>query len=109
MATMRMLALTGGLGAAVLAAVLLQPPDDEKGPGKKGPPPKGFVLGKLLPPHIHEGLDLTPEQEKQLRALEAEVKGKLEKILTAEQRALVEKLGKRRPPGPPGGDDEKGP
>jgi Spy/CpxP family protein refolding chaperone len=110
MATMRVLGLAGGLLAAVLAAVMFQPPgDDEKGPGKKGPPGKRFILGKLLPPHIHEGLELSAEQEKQLKALEAEVKAKLEKILTAEQRAQIEKLAKRRPPGPPPGDDEKGP
>lgn len=110
MAMMRVLSLGGGLTAAVLAAVMFQPPGgDEKGPGRKGPPPKGFILGKLLPPHIYEGLELTAEQEKKLAALEAEVKGKLEKILTPEQRALVEKLGKRRPPGPPPGDDDKGP
>jgi Spy/CpxP family protein refolding chaperone len=107
--------LTTGLGAVALVTCMVavaasQRPDDgdRKGPGKKGPPPKGFVLGKLLPPHITEELELTPEQEKQLRALEQETRKKLEKILTPEQRKLIEKLGRRRP-GPGPGPDDDGP
>jgi Spy/CpxP family protein refolding chaperone len=104
--------LTTGLGAVALLACMVavaasQRPDDRdgKGPGKKGPPPKGFELGKLLPPHIMEELELTPAQEKQLRELEKETRKKLQKILTPEQQKRVEKLGKRRP-GPGPGDDD---
>jgi hypothetical protein len=104
--------LTTGLAAVALLACMVavaasQRPDDgdRKGPGKKGPPPKGFVLGKLLPPHIMDELELTPQQEKQLRELEQETRKKLEKILTPEQRKLIEKLGRRRP-GPPGPNDD---
>ena len=100
--------------AVVLCAVAAasQPPDGRgKGPGKKGPPPP-FVAGKVLPPFIRDGLDLTEEQEKQLVELETEVRRRLLKILTAEQRDKLEELGKRPPPrkggfdGPP---DEDGP
>jgi hypothetical protein len=92
----RILGSLAVLGVIVVAAVALRPPFPFDGKG----PPKGYKLGKLMPPHVREGLDLTEEQDQELRALEAEVRGKLEKILTAQQRRLVEKLGKR-PPGPP--------
>jgi hypothetical protein len=108
---------TTGLGVLALALCMVgiaasQRPAGPKGkgPGKKGPPPKGFVLGKLLPPHILEELELTAEQEKQLRELEQETRKKLEKIFTKDQRQLIEKLGKRRPPGPgPRGEDDDPP
>ena len=73
----------------------------EGAPGKKGGPPPRFELGKVLPPFIREDLDLTAEQEKQIAALEREVKEKLSKILTPEQ---VRKIRSARPPrkdGPP--------
>jgi len=79
-----------------------QPPEGKGGPGgKKGGPP-GFAPGKVLPPFARDQLDLTAEQEKQLEELEAEVKRKLDKILTDEQK---KKLANLRPPmgkdGPP--------
>lgn len=88
-----------------------QPPEG-KGPpgGKKGGLP-GFELGRVLPPFVRVDLDLTADQEKQLAALEAEVKQKLEKILTADQK---KKLADLRPPmgpmgkGGPGGPPGKG-
>ena len=102
--------LTTGLGAIALMACIVtvaasqRPDDDRKGPGEKGPPPKGFELGKLLPPHILEELELTPAQEKQLRELEQETRKKLQKILTPEQQKQIERLGRRRPgPGPDDG------
>ncbi len=60
--------------------------DSKKGPGgdKKGPP-MGFELGKVLPPHIADTLELSEEQLKQIAALEKDVKAKLTKILTAGQ------------------------
>jgi len=73
-----------------------QPPEGKH--GKKGGPP-GFELGRVLPPFVREDLDLTDEQEKQVAALENEVKEKLKKILTAEQQ---KKAARARPPmGPP--------
>jgi Spy/CpxP family protein refolding chaperone len=103
--------LTTSLGALALLACMVavaasQRPDDRggKGPGKKGPPPRGFELGKLLPPHIMEELELTPEQHRQLRELEKETRKKLQKILTPEQQKQIERLGRRRPgPGPDDG------
>ena len=60
--------------------------DEKKGPGgdKKGPP-MGFEIGKVLPPHIADTLELSEEQLKQIAALEKDVKAKLTKILTAGQ------------------------
>jgi hypothetical protein len=66
------------------------------GPGGPG----GF---HLLPPRVQDQLNLTADQQKQVAALEAEVKSKLEKILTAEQ---LQQLKQMRPPqraGGPGG------
>ena len=53
-----------------------------------------------------EQLNLTADQQKQLAALEAEVKAKLEKILTAEQ---LQQLKQMRPPMRPGGAVGRGP
>jgi Spy/CpxP family protein refolding chaperone len=47
-----------------------------------------------------EHLNLTEDQQKKIAALEAEVKAKLEKILTPEQ---LQQLKEMRPPGRPGG------
>src|ERR1039458_7463829 len=61
-----------------------RPPHREGGPGGPGGPggQGGF---HLLPPRAMEHLNLTEDQQKQIAALEAEVKAKLEKILTPEQ------------------------
>ena len=45
----------------------------------------GFELGKVLPPHIADTLELSEEQLKQIADLENDVKAKLIKILTAGQ------------------------
>jgi Spy/CpxP family protein refolding chaperone len=108
--------LTTGLGAVVLMACMVavaasqRPGDREgKGPTRKGPPPKGFELGKLLPPHILDELELTAEQEKQLRELEKETRKKLQKIFTPEQQKQIERLGRRRlGPGPDDGPPPRG-
>jgi len=79
------------------------PPKDGGGPGHGG--------FHVLPPHARELLKLTDDQQKQIAALEAEVKEKMEKILTPEQ---LEQLKKMRPPhpggqgGPGGGPDSQG-
>ena len=52
-----------------------------------------------------EHLNLTEDQQKQIVALEAEVKAKLEKILTPEQ---LQQLKQMRPPGRPGGPGGQG-
>ena len=79
-------------------SVWSQPQDGKGGPGKdagkdfkKGPggdkkgPPMGFEIGKVLPPHIADILELSEDQLKQIADLEKEVKAKLTKILTAGQ------------------------
>lgn len=100
--------LMAGLAAFVAGAVLVgspamsQPPggkDDKGGPGGRGGFPGGpggfggkggFKLGTVLPPFAQEQLKLSDAQKDQLAALEADVKGKLEKMLTADQLKSLE-------------------
>ena len=95
-----------GILAFVFVPGLSQPPGDkEKGPkkDKKGPPP--FELGKVLPPFVREGLELTQDQEKAIEDLEKEVRAKLLKILSKEQVERIKEL--KGPKGPP--KDQDGP
>ncbi len=95
------------IGALAVSVVLAQPP--ERGgqpPREKGAPPR-FELGKVLPPHIREQLELTKDQEKALAELEKTVKEKLEKMLTTEQKKKLEKAGP--PMGGPPSDGPGGP
>lgn len=97
--------------AALALTSVAQPPGqpkDKKGDKGKGPPP--FQPGTVLPPGLRAELKLTPEQEKQLVALEADVKQKLNMILTDEQKKAVEAFNPRGPGGKdfPGGKGEKG-
>jgi Spy/CpxP family protein refolding chaperone len=96
-------ALAAAAAALSAVAVWAQPPDggEPKGPGKKGPPP--FEPGRVLPPFIRDGLDLTEEQQRRLGDLERDVKQRLLEILTPEQKTKLEELRRRRPPGK-GGD-----
>jgi hypothetical protein len=103
------------LGLCALTAATQPPPGKDKG-GKKGPPPK-FEPGTVLPPFLRDALELTEDQEKQLRDLEKEVRARLEKILTPEQLNRLQEFkggppDKKGPPdrdkkGPP--EDRKGP
>ena len=94
---------TLGLICFMGLSVWSQPQDGKGGPGKeggkdfkKGPggdkkgPPMGFELGKVLPPHIADTLELSEDQLKQIADLEKEVKAKLTKILTDGQIKKVE-------------------
>ena len=104
----RLLGITLAVATLALLAmgVSSQPPGEKEPPPKKQKkdgPPKKFELGKVLPPHIREELALTEAQEKELIALEKDVKRRLEKILTADQLRIIEEF---RPKGPP---DGKGP
>jgi len=94
---------TLGLICFMGLSVWSQPQDGKGGPGKdggkdfkKGPggdkkgPPMGFEIGKVLPPHIADTLELSEDQLKQIADLEKEVKSKLTKILTDGQIKKVE-------------------
>jgi len=74
------------------------------GPGGQGGPGGGggprFELGRVLPPFARQQLNLTKDQEEQIAKLEQEVKDRLSKILTEDQKKKLENL---RPPGPGGG------
>jgi hypothetical protein len=119
------------LMAALAVATLLtagvvvanQPPEG-KGPpggGRKGQPgvgqkdrggPGRFELGRILPGPMRDELGLSEEQANLLDALERDVKERLSKILTEEQKQKLNDMGRRGPMGPRfgGGDDKfKGP
>lgn len=102
---------TTGLGLAQDAKTAPDgpPPAANDGAPARDAKPRGGL--HLLPPRAKEQLNLTADQEKQLADLEAEVKAKVEKILTPEQ---LEKLKQMRPPmrpgaqGGPGGQGKPG-
>ena len=79
-----------------------RPPPPEGGP-RGGPAAGGQAGFRLLPPRAQEQLNLTADQQKQVADLEAEVKAKLEKILTPEQ---LQQLKQMRPPQRQGGPRE---
>jgi hypothetical protein len=84
-------------------------PPKDRGPGDRGP--LRFELGRVLPPFVAEQLELTADQKKEIAELEKEVKAKLDKILTADQKKKLETLGPPRGgPGdrPPPPDREPG-
>ena len=95
-----------------------RPPGRDGGPGGPGGGPGGERGGPggpggqggfhLLPPRAVEQLNLTADQLKQVAALEAETKAKLEKILTPEQLKQLQQMRPPRRPGGPGGQDAQG-
>jgi Spy/CpxP family protein refolding chaperone len=91
-----------GLVSALGSYAPAQPPEGKGPKGDKGP--KGFQLGKVLPPFVVDELELTPEQEAKIATLEKEVRAKLEKILTAKQKRMIQNA---RPPRK-GKDDDNG-
>lgn len=93
-----LLALTLGASTFLLSAQDGPPPSDSQQPPQhEGAPGAGGEHGgfHLLPPRAQEQLKLTADQRKQITALEAETKTKLEKILTADQ---LTQLKNFRPP-----------
>lgn len=78
-----------------------QPPGGKEGKGGPG----RFELGEVIPPPLRMELKLTPEQEKELDALKADLKSRLGKILTPEQKKIIENF---RPRGMGGFGGEKG-
>ena len=88
--------------AAFVVTATSQPPGKDGGDkkfGKKdkdGPPDgKGgprWELGRVLPPFVVDELDLSETQLKQLAELQKEVKAKVLKILTEDQRKQLENM-----------------
>jgi EF hand len=85
----------------------------DRGPGDRGPGGPGGPGGRFGPPQpgvilapmLQDRLQLTEQQKKQLADLQKEVDGKLDKILTEEQKTEL----KRMREGPPGRPGEGGP
>jgi hypothetical protein len=75
-----------------------------------GMPP--WQLGKIFPPHVEEELELSGDQERQVHELEKEIKKRVMKVLSGEQKRKLQMLqrhgpgGPRGPDGPLGGGDE---
>lgn len=98
--------------AALVMSVSAQPPGggekkEKKGKDGKGPPK--FTPGMLFPPGLRDELKLTPEQEKAVAAMEKDLKEKLDKLLTPEQKKVIEEFRPRPPLGGPGGPPEGAP
>ncbi len=78
------------------------------GPGGPGGGPGGFMgppprPGEILPMMVQNRLKLTPDQKKEIEALQKEVDSKLEKILNDKQRKTLEEMRRRGPGGGFGG------
>jgi hypothetical protein len=90
------------------------PPGGDGPPGFGGPAGPGMGPprpGEILPRFLRERLELSAAQEKQIEDLQKDVDARLEKILTAEQRAQLKEMRSRRPGGfgPPGFGGPGGP
>lgn len=80
-----------------------RPPDAGPRPrGQTGPP-------SVLPPFVRDELHLTDAQQRQLDELDADVRAKLDRILTDEQKQELERARRRGPGRPPAGEDRAGP
>ena len=60
-------------------------------------------IGQILPGFMHQHLNLTDEQQKQVASLQKEVDAKLAKILSAEQNEQLKQMQQRGPGGGPPG------
>lgn len=107
-------------GVALIASPAVSQPPEGKGKdgkdGKFGPKDGkgakgGFKVGSVLPPFMVEELKLTDDQKAKLADLEKDVKTKLDKILTDEQKKTLENFRPMGPGGPggPGGGEKGGP
>ncbi len=94
------LVLSVALGGS---SAMSQPPGGREGrPGRgqgAGQGPPAFELGQVLPPPLIEELELTAAQRAELDALQQDLKARLEKLLTAEQKQVIANV---RPRGPGG-------
>ena len=107
-------AFLGGV-ALISAPAISQPPmgkDGKDAKGKdgkdgKGGPPR-YELGQVFPPPLLEELNLTATQQKELEKIQADLKTKLGKLLTDDQKKTCENFRPRGPGGPGGPGGEKG-
>lgn len=98
--------------ALMTSTAVSQPPENKSKDGKdpkggaKGGMRGGFKAGTVLPPFMVEELKLTDAQKAQLADLEKDVKAKLDKLLTDEQKKALENIrpGGQGGAGGPGGD-----
>lgn len=90
------------------------PQDDQQGDGRRGPqsdrsrrggPPR-WQLGTVIPPPIQNQLGLSEDQRQQLRDLEKDVKNRVLKILSDDQKKTLQRLQRRGPGGPPPDSDD---
>ncbi len=99
----RELLLAGPLCAAAAGLALAQPPERRENRPGEGAPADGSGAGpafRVLPPFAQRELRLSPEQQQQIDALEAEVQAKMQKILTPEQlKQWAERRSARGPRG----------
>ena len=96
-----LMAFAAGI-ALIASPAVSQPPDGKEGKGGKG---RGFKLGSALPPPLVDSLNLTNDQKARLQEIERDLKAKLDKLLTDEQKRMVENFrpGPQGGPGGPGG------
>ena len=97
------------LALALSASTCLLTAQDSNPPADSQRPPGGPHRFHLLPPPAVEALKLTPDQIKQVTDLEAEVKAKMEKILTPEQLEQLKQMRPQHHPDGPGGPDKREP
>ena len=83
------------LGVALSASsAVSQPPGDKTGKaGKGGAKGPTFEFGRVFPPPLRAELKLTPAQEKELAAIEKDLKNQLNALLTDEQRKALAPSG----------------
>ena len=92
---------------------MAQPPggregNDGRGPGP-GPLPNRFELGQVLPPPLIAELNLTAAQELELDAIKKDLKTRLDKLMTDEQKKTIENFRPRGPGGFGGPGGPRGP
>jgi len=71
--------------------------------GEGGPGPGPRPGGMFFPPHVRDELNLSPEQQQKVEALEKDAKAKLDAILNAEQKQTLDEAIRRGPPRGEGG------
>ena len=97
-----MRSLKYGFAALTFSAGLIMACSAQQPESRKGPPPQWNPV-HLFPPDVRDSLNLTEEQEKKIDELEREVRGRVDKILTAQQRRILSEARPRRGPGGPDG------